>query len=190
MKNTQSFRELMQAHGMQVPGIKVHFSIDNAAEAFKIAFTEFVPTYQHIKEYDEVIKWLSNNEGKGLFMYGTRGRGKTIIAKYVIPALLLAYHSKVVNYYDIQDFKTKYDEIITKKIIALDDIGTEEVIVNYGNRVEPFSEIMDIVEKKSKMIIITSNITEKQLIERYGMRILDRLKATTTRVLFTGESFR
>ena len=86
----------------------------------------------------------------------------------------------MVSYYDIQDFKTKYDEIITKKkIIALDDIGTEEVIVNYGNRIEPFSEIMDIVEKKSKMVIITSNITEKQLIDRYGMRILDRLKATT-----------
>ena len=108
----------------------------------------------------------------------------------IIPALLLVECGKIVNYYDILDLKTKFDEVVRYKILAVDDIGTEEVLVNFGNKTDIFSEIMDMVEKKSKLVIVTTNYQKKQLEERYGKRVLDRIIATTTRVCFTGKSFR
>ena len=72
-----------------------------------------------------------------------------MLAKYIIPALLLVECGKIVNYYDILDLKTKFDEVVRYKILAVDDIGTEEVLVSFGNKTDIFSEIMDMVEKNS-----------------------------------------
>ena len=114
----------------------------------KILFEKFVPNYEWVEEYDRVAEWLSDNKGKGLFLYGNCGRGKTMLAKYIIPALLLVECGKIVNYYDILDLKTKFDEVVRYKIVSIDDIGTEEVLVNFGNKTDIFSEVMDMAEKK------------------------------------------
>ena len=113
-----------------------------------------------------------------------------MLAKYIIPAILLVEKSKIVNYYDITDLKEKFDDALRYKILAIDDIGTEETLVKFGNRTDVFAEIMDIVEKKSKLVIVTSNYQKEELENRYGTRILDRIIATTFRVKFTGKSFR
>lgn len=180
----------MKEHGLQVPDDKVYFKIDNAKEKMKILFEYFVPGFEWIAEYDEVAEWLSDNKGKGLFLYGNCGRGKTMLAKYVIPAILLSEKQKVLTYYDITDLETRFDELKQKKLFAVDDIGTEEVIVKFGNRKDVFAEIMDIVEKKSKLVVVTSNYQKEELLNRYGRRILYRIIATTTRVCFVGKSFR
>jgi DNA replication protein DnaC len=186
----EDIKNIMQKHGFQIPDNKIHFKIDDAKQKIVYYGLEFVPEFDWIHEYDEIVKWLENNEGKGLFMYGDCGRSKTILAKFILPAILLACESKVLSYYDIQDCKTRLDEIKTKKLISLDDVGTEEVLMIYGNKVEPFSEIMDSVEKNNKLIVITSNLSYEQLLNRYGVRVIDRIKATTKRVLFKGNSLR
>ena len=86
--------------------------------------------------------------------------------------------------------RKRFDEVVRYKILAIDDIGTEEALVNFGNKTDVFSEIMDMVEKKSKLVIVTTNLQKKQLEERYGQRIFDRIIATTVRVCFAGKSFR
>jgi DNA replication protein DnaC len=153
-------------------------------------FNLFVPNFKWIDEYSQVVDWLSDNQGKGLCMYGSCGRGKTVLAKYVLPAMLLKECSKVLKYSDIQDLRDNFNDIISKKLICIDDIGTEELIINFGNKLDPFCEIIDIVEKKEKLIVFTSNLTAEKKVERYGVRVLDRIKSTTKRVLFKGESFR
>lgn len=190
MRTFDNIESIMRDSGLQVPDENVYFKIPNAKEKMKILFEKFVPNYEWVDEYDKVAEWLTDNKGKGLFLYGNCGRGKTMLAKYIIPALLLVEVGKIVNYYDFLDLKTKFDEVVRYKIIAIDDVGTEEVLVNFGNKTDIFSEIMDMAEKKSKLVIVTSNYQKEQLVERYGLRVLDRIIATTFRVKFTGKSFR
>lgn len=143
-----------------------------------------------LPEYDEVASWLTDNKGRGLLMYGTCGRGKTVLGRYVLPAVLLHYHRKVCSYYDAQDMNKKLDEVLSRHILSLDDIGTEGMSIKFGEKRMAFAEVMDIVEKKGKLVIVSSNLDGKALRERYGDRIFDRLIATTVRVVFNGDSLR
>ena len=137
-----------------------------------------------------MAEWLTDNQGKGLFLYGNCGRGKSLLCRQVIPAILLHACRKVVKIYDMQEMNHKLDEVLTKGIISLDDIGSEEMMIKYGERRLAFAEIMDAAEKSGKIVIVSTNLTSDQIRSQYGDRVLDRIKAITTRVLFKGDSLR
>lgn len=90
----------------------------------------------------------------------------------------------------MQEMNHKLDEVLTKGIISLDDIGSEEMMIKYGERRLAFAEIMDAAEKSGKIVIVSTNLTSDQIRSQYGDRVLDRIKAITTRVLFKGDSLR
>ena len=141
-------------------------------------------------EYDEVAKWLSDNRGRGLLCLGNCGRGKTLICWKIIPLLLNYYHRKVINCYDAQQMNAKLDEVKRYHILYIDDIGTENVSVKYGEKRLAFPELVDEAEKKGKLLIVTTNLSIQELKEKYGERTVDRLRAITTPILFKGESLR
>jgi DNA replication protein DnaC len=82
------------------------------------------------------------------------------------------------------------DKVLTKHIISLDDIGTEEISVKFGERRSIIPEILDSAEKYGKLIIMTSNLGATDLIAKYGNRTFDRIISTTKRIEFKGKSFR
>lgn len=194
MQDLKKTLDEMKLHGMEVPSNRVQINVSNAKTIIKNALDYFIGLENKkaiwLAEYDKVADWLENNEGKGLFLYGTCGKGKTILARLVIPSILLKYERKVVNYYDAQQMNDKIDEVLTKKIICIDDVGTEEILMSYGNKRLTFLEVTDATEKQGKLLIATSNLNEEQLISKYGDRTMDRLISTTKRVLFTGKSLR
>ena len=186
----------MKLHGMPAPSLKqnVTFSIAGAHEIVTNAFDYFLSLQNREtiwkKEYDEVGDWLTNNEGRGLFLWGDCGLGKSLLGRYILPAIMLKYCRKVVNVYNVSEMNDKIDEILTKQFISLDDIGTEEIVNVYGNKRLAFAEIMDAVEKQGKLVIISTNLNKEALIEKYGFRVFDRIISTTKRVKFEGESLR
>lgn len=190
----ETLYEDMKHHGMKLPQDKVYLSIPEARGRLYAALAYFVAFEQKpvvwLPEYEQVAEWLTDNQGRGLFLYGNCGRGKSLLCRYVLPALLLKYAGKVVSVFDIQDMNRDIDHMLRKHILSLDDIGTEEVSVKYGERRMAFAEVMDMVEKKGKLVLVSTNLTEKELRDRYGDRILDRIRATTTRILFKGDSLR
>lgn len=197
MNNFETFSSIyeeMKIHGMQVPKETVNLQINNSRKILDNAMSYFLSfegrSYEKQPEYEQVAEWLSNNKGKGLFLYGNCGRGKTILARFVIPAILLKYCRKVVSFYNATDLDLKVDEALKKHIISIDDIGVETESVNYGKRRIPVAEIVDAAEKNGKLLIITSNLTGEDIIHRYGDRVYDRIISTCKRVLFTGESLR
>lgn len=186
--------EQMRAHGMKLPVEKVNVSIPGAKEILLNAMKYFIGCEEKeliwLPEYNSVANWLENNKGRGLFLYGNCGRGKSILCRYALPAILLKYSRKVVSVFDVNDLNNNLDEVIKKHIISLDDIGTESVKNNYGEKRIAFAEVMDAAEKFGKLVIISSNLGKDQLIERYGERVFDRIISTTDRVIFKGESLR
>lgn len=190
----KSIYDDMKIHGMPLPAEKVFIRIPNAKTILENCF-KYILSFQNIEfvwqpEYDEVVKWFENNQGRGLFLFGDCGRGKSLLSRYVIPAILLKYMKRVVSVYDIQEMNAKIDEVMKKHIISLDDIGTEELSVNYGNKRLAFAEIMDSVEKHGKLVIVSTNLKKDTIIERYGERIYDRIISTTYRIEFKGNSLR
>lgn len=194
MEDLSAILSDMKLHGMRVPDEKISISIDNAKEILTNALRYFISLENResvwLPEYEEVADWLNDNQGRGLFLYGNCGRGKTVLARYVIPAILLKYDRKVVNCFDAQEMNTNLDEVLKKKIVCIDDIGTEEISVSYGNKRLAFLEVVDAAEKHGKLLIITSNLNQEQLVQKYGDRTMDRIISTTKRVLFKGKSLR
>ena len=191
----QSILEIMKMHGMDVPSDKVQIKIDDAENIFNNAMTYFLSLkgekYVKLPEYKDIIEWLTNNDGKGLFLYGDVGLGKPFIARFVIPAILLKYENKIVSFFSVQEMNNNLDYVLTKKLICIDDAGIEELAVNYGNKRLAFLDVLDSAEKHGKLLIVTSNLTSQEaILAKYGERGLDRIISTMKRVMFDGKSLR
>jgi DNA replication protein DnaC len=194
MNEFEGILDKMRLHSIKVPATRVCFQVPNAKEVFKNAMTYYLGINNQkliwLPEYDFVVNWLDDNKGKGLFLYGSVGTGKTFITRYVIPGILLKYKRLVVSTFDITEANADPDYVLSKKLIALDDIGTEDVSVKYGEKRMVIPEILDAAEKYGKLLLITSNFNEEGIISKYGNRIFDRLIEVTTPIEFKGESFR
>lgn len=194
MKDFEQIYDMMKLQGMKLPSEKVFIRIPEAKIILTNALKYFLSIESRemiwLPEYNEITNWLLDNQGRGLFLYGNCGRGKSLLSRYVLPAIILKYCNKVVSVFDIQDMNKDIDLVMSKHIVSLDDIGTEEISVSYGNKRLAFAEIMDSVEKKGKLVIVSTNLSINDITARYGDRILDRIKSTTTRVLFEGNSLR
>lgn len=194
MNEFENIFEEMKLHGLKVPSEKVFIRIPGAKVILKNAIEYFLgkegkkPVW--LSQYDQVASWLEDNEGRGLFLYGGCGLGKTFITRYAITAILLKYCNKVVASFDMAEVNKDPDKILAKHIISLDDIGTEDISVRYGEKRSIVPEILDATEKYGKLLLMTSNLGAEDLIKKYGNRTFDRILAVTKRIEFDGKSFR
>lgn len=168
----------------------VNIAIPDAKDVLWRGLNYFTEKAEWLSEYDEVVSWLSGNNGRGLLCYGNCGRGKSLICWKIIPLILNHYCRKIVSCYDAQQMNADINAVKAKHIIYIDDVGTENMSVRYGEKRLAFCEIVDEAEKKGKLLIITTNLSLDEISEKYGERTMDRLVAITARVKFKGESLR
>ena len=144
-----------------------------------------------LPEYDRVADWLADNNGKGLFLFGNCGRGKSLLARYAIPAIIRAFSRRIVSVVDCGSQQVNIDEILRRKLIVLDDVGVEVDRIDYGTRrnvvVEAINKAQD---DPATMLIMSSNLSGEAIRDRYGDRIYDRVKYLCYRVAFNGQSLR
>lgn len=147
--------------------------------------------FQMLPEYKEVIQWLSNNESKGLQMVGSNGRGKTTILKGVLP-LIFKSRRYVFNPINSTQINNKtFNEFLRKTaFIGIDEVGKDLINNDYGTLKDPVEAAIDHCEDTLKLLVITSNLNEAQMNERYGIRTTDRLNRLCKLVIFQGKSFR
>jgi len=195
MYNLDQIINEMKERGMKVPVLPILISIPNGNDVLKQYYKYFIEargeTFIYRSEYLEVGKWLENSQHKGLFLYGNVGNGKSQIARLVIPAILLNYYHTIVSVYDATELNKKPDEIISKHVLCIDDIGAEaNECVIYGQRRQPMAELLDSAEKNGKLILVTSNLNKDELLRKYGERTFDRIISMTERIVFNGNTFR
>ena len=155
-------------------------------KAFKY-YDKTIVEYKHLSAYDEIIDWMVDTKGKGLILMGECGLGKSTILKYVIPAIFHTTRSKVLNCIPAKELgQIERNE---KPFIVIDDIGTESIKNDFGTRVDAVADAISYAEDSSKTLLISTNLTPKQLQSKYDERTLDRLRRCKV-VKFEGESLR
>lgn len=192
----KSFSEMFEAYNRHLPKEKIvsppiHFHVPNAKDWVQNGLHYVLgDKAQWMEEYDQVVDWLTDNEGKGLLCMGNCGRGKTLLCTTIIPPILLATNNRVLRSYTMQEIATHLDSLLSNRFLCLDDVGTETDSVKYGERRQPFVELVDSAERKNGILVITTNLTAQEIASKYGERTLDRLKVLTKLVHFKGQSMR
>ena len=167
-------------------------------------FQDDEATKQHIAK---VAKWLVGGSWKpGLFLYGGVGNGKSTMANaarhliymlygneshyddrkgvYHVSALELADVAKEENSSRMRTFKTT-------ELLHIDDVGTEPASIKvWGNEVSPLVEILYSRYERMLYTVITSNLSDEDILPRYGARIADRFREMFDFLSFDNKSYR
>ncbi len=159
-------------------------------EAFEYCCKKLGSDFVWLPEYNNVATWLQDNEGKGLFLHGDCGRGKSLLVRWVIPSIIAVGYNRIFTIKTAQEMNNSIDKILEGRLISIDDVGTEDVLVDYGNKRLVFAELMDAVERKGLLAIISTNLSGDEIEKRYGTRTVERIISTTKRIEFKGESLR
>lgn len=76
-------------------------------------------------------------------------------------------------------------------ILCIDDIGLEPTeVLDYGNTINPVIEIIEQRYRQQLFTFITTNLTPKQIREKYGDRVADRFNETMKCIVYENPTFR
>ncbi len=139
---------------------------------------------------------------KNLLFVGNTGLGKTFLANCIASEVIksgktVVYQTapilmdKVIEYkfsYNKTGVeKEQYDKIFNVDLLIIDDLGTETMSNN------KFTELFNIINTrllKNKKMIISTNLTLKELYKEYDERVMSRLIGSFTICKFIGEDIR
>ncbi len=169
------------------------YSFGNKTECKTLLIETFIQVdktlneFKFLKEYFQIIEWMTDTKGKGLALFGSVGSGKTIINSFVMPVLFYIKYNKKLH----PQVATKLTkESIEKWALVIDDIGTEFIVNDYGTKIDMVTDAINNAENNARLLFLTSNLNKEELIERYGLRTFDRIKRLCKIVIFTGKSLR
>ena len=163
------------------------------------------PTQQHIAS---VAKWLvgENSRKPGLFLYGGVGNGKTTMTEAMRTLIGLLYGNEyryedrkgVVSVSALELAQIAKDEdggrmkhLKETELLHIDDVGTEPASVKvWGNEVSPLVEILYSRYDRMLYTVITSNLTDEDILPRYGDRIADRFREMFDFLSIENKSYR
>lgn len=167
-----------------------------------LAVDQTINKFTYLPEYDEIVRWMTNTEGRGLLLRGAKGRGKTTILMSVFPVLfkLKGYVFKPIQAIDIGVEKynmvsktvqfPNLDYLKKSPFPGIDELGIEPQVNDFGEKFEGFNQIIDKAEQRIKPLFISTNLEPEQILKRYDSRTLDRLGRLCKTVVFKGDSLR
>ena len=175
---------------------------------------------QWLSGYDRVAQWLADNRGKtdrrgrGLFIFGASGTGKTTLVTRILPAVFQR-NLPVVSAADLYDIlhhsaaaaNARKEELLRQRALVIDDMGREP-LYRYKNRDTSILDILDLAEQPGLLLIIATSLSPQPCpanypaaswpfaatiadhYGEYGPAILDRLHSVTTAAMLWGQSLR
>lgn len=137
----------------------------------------------------------------GVMLVGGVGNGKTTLMRGLQQSLcLLVRHDylpldtglRIVSAKDISRMdEDRFRILCNTEYLGIDDLGIEprEEMV-YGRITTPVIDLLEYRYNHQLFTVITSNLTNKQRMEKYGTRIDDRFKEMFEKVVFKNGSYR
>lgn len=135
---------------------------------------------------------------KGLLIRGISGLGKTHLVRclennQLNPILVLSMIEITDEIKEQGQYEMKMEN---KKVVYLDDVGTEEATVNhYGTKISFFKNFIELVYLKNKengfnKLMISTNNSFAEIEAKYGFRVRSRMKDMFNTVDVRGEDLR
>jgi len=150
--------------------------------------------FNFLPEYEPIIEWMADNEGRGLLLIGSVGRGKSIILMNVLPVLFRLMDLKFRPYNSADLSAMKRPDLIEltarKKLIGIDEMGREPLGNDFGIKHESLEYVINDCEFKMKLLFVTTNMNLPQIEKRYGKHILSRIERLCKIVPFVGPDLR
>lgn len=139
----------------------------------------------------------------GVVFSGMCGNGKTTLLNafqsainYLVDTgkLSRAYGITIVDAKELAIQASKdevFDYVKKKEFLAIEDVGREpSEIVSYGNIFTPIGDILEYRYANLLFTVLTTNLTPKEMREKYGYRIADRMNEMFFKIIFKNSSYR
>ncbi len=131
----------------------------------------------------------------GIVLCGTCGNGKTTLVRALQNSLVYLKLRNLVEYgmpiVDAREVADRMKECKTLPLLAIEDMGKEPATkLDYGNVTNPIIEVLEHRYNEQLFTVISTNLTAKEIKEKYGTRIADRFNEMMNVIIFTGKSFR
>jgi DNA replication protein DnaC len=155
----------------------------------------------HADDVRTVQKFIKEPLIKRLVLKGDVGRGKSHLAQACINAARhsLAGRAEMISatklYWllrDVESFEPDgdalkaYDRVQRARLLAIDDLGVEK-----QSDAQVFNQTLkDLLEDHDRRIIITTNLSESEMVEVYGQKIVSRLHEDAIQIILKGRDFR
>lgn len=145
----------------------------------------------------------SDNNRFGILLSGTCGNGKTTML-YALQHLVnwlssrgylpMSAGIKVVDAKEVATYSNdwrKLDALKLHEMLAIEDLGREPMeVMQWGNYMNPVVDLLEWRYNEQLFTIITTNLTPKEIREKYGNRIADRFNEMFEKIIFSEPSYR
>lgn len=82
-------------------------------------------------------------------------------------------------------------EAKTAAVLCIDDVGLEPTeVLDFGNAINPVIEVLEHRYRQQLFTFITTNLTPKEIREKYGDRIADRFNEIMKCIVYENPTFR
>lgn len=151
-----------------------------------------------------VAEFLTGGGPKFGFMFcGRCGNGKTTLLRAMQTAInYLANRNyfkepKGLSALDAKDVVAisrdfaEWKKYRDKELLAIEDMGREPAeVLEYGNRLNPVTDLIEYRYDRQLFTGITTNLTPKEVREVYGDRVADRFNEMLEVIVFENKSYR
>lgn len=144
------------------------------------------------EKINRVARWMFSSDKRGLILMGTMGNGKStmlrIINRLFKGASTFGDAQDIFDHYKKSQGSMRYWE---EPLLLIDDIGIEPFrCLVYGEEYYPISRLLLHRYDKQLTTIIATNLDIEDIAERYGDRVVDRMKETFCVIKYEHESYR
>jgi DNA replication protein DnaC len=173
-------------------------------------FSPDEPTQKNIKR---VSMALTESKPKfGLLLCGVPGNGKTTMVyalqntinylsdNHVFDSMYQyedernAVGLPIIDAREVVESSKNYQGFVAlkrKPFLAVEDIGREPTeVLEYGNVLNPVIDLLEYRYANQLFTVVSTNLTPKQVREKYGNRIADRFNEMMSVVIFGNNSYR
>jgi DNA replication protein DnaC len=145
---------------------------------------------------EEAKEWLQKSKN-GSILIGSPGVGKTTLIRKprMVSASVLAMEFQANGLEAVKTLIQNQIEYQDKTVI-IDDLGLEDDVKHFGNGLDPIAYVVQRIYDINQMsdqkikLIFTTNLGEKAMIEKYGIRVKDRIWEMCDRLVIEDTNLR